>query len=69
MGNPLIYLRKENVFMGNYLSGIKLNAGYMNKHRTAPVRRATVSRTHTHRLLPDTWNEELTDETKEHNIN
>lgn len=56
MGNPLICLRKENVFMGNYLSGITLNGEYMNKHRTVLVRRAVVSHTNTHHLLLDTRN-------------
>lgn len=37
MGNPLIYLRKKNAFMGNYVSGITLNGEYMNKHRTVLV--------------------------------
>lgn len=47
MGNPLIYSRKENAFVGNYLSGITLNGEYMNKHRTVLVGRAGVCHKHT----------------------
>lgn len=61
MGNPLIYLRKENAFMGNYLSGITLNGEYMNKDRTVLVRRAVVSRTNVNQPLLDARNGQPTD--------